>query len=256
MATESVKAIIEGGKASAAPPLGPALGPMGVNIANVIADINKKTVAFKGMQVPITVVIDKDTKTYEIEVGTPSTATLIKKEANLDKASGKAKVDFVADLLIEQVIKIAKMKEDSISGKTMKDKVTEVCGTCTAMGILVEGKRANETIADIKSGKFDAKIKAEKTELSAEELKKLEAEKKKLAEETTRRHAEEEKRARDIVTAMAGKEKSSIKTKLHEAKISEELIVKLLAEIAGTKGEAAAAAGKAPAKAAAPAKKK
>ena len=86
--------------------------------------------------------------------------------------------------------------------------------------------------------------------------KKLEVEKKKLAEETTRRHAEEEKRARDIVTAMTGKEKSAIKAKLHEAKISEELIVKLLAEIAGTKGEAAAAAGKAPAKAAAPAKKK
>ena len=71
---EKVEALVDGGKASAAPPLGPALGPMGVNIGQVIAEINKKTDAFKGMKVPVTVLIDKETKEFSIEIGTPPTS--------------------------------------------------------------------------------------------------------------------------------------------------------------------------------------
>src|SRR3990167_5702036 len=112
MATETVDALVEGGKASAAPPLGPALGPLGVNIGQVIAKINEKTKSFSGMQVPVKVRVDKQTKTFDIEVGTPPASSLIKKEAKIEKGSGNPLADKVADLRIENIIKIAKMKED------------------------------------------------------------------------------------------------------------------------------------------------
>ena len=129
MAKEKVEVLIEGGKATAAPPLGPQLGPLGVNIGQIVADINKKTQAFKGMQVPVKLSVDTDTKEYDIAIGTPPTSALLKKEVGIEKGSSNPKADKVADALIEQIIKIAKMKEDSLSGKTLKEKVKEIVGT-------------------------------------------------------------------------------------------------------------------------------
>ena len=189
MPKETIKVLVEGGKATAAPPLGPALGPMGVNIGQVVSDINKKTASFKGMQVPVKILVDPSTKEYEIEIGTPPTSALIKQEAGIEKGSGKPNTDKVADLLIEQIIKIAKMKESSLLGKTLKEKLKEVVGTCNSMGILVEGKPAFETIADINTGVFDEEIRTEKTELTAEEKARLEEKKKRLTEEIERRKA-------------------------------------------------------------------
>ena len=228
MGNQVVETLIEGGKATAAPPLGPALGPTGVNIGQVIAEINKKTADMKGMQVPIKVIVDTSTKQFTIEVGTPPAAALIKKEAGIEKGAANPLTDKVANLLIEQIIKVAKMKEDNLLGKDLKAKVKEVIGTANSLGILVEGKPAKEVINLVDQGMFDTEIKSEKTELSAEELKRLQEEKKRLQEDVERRKAEEQKKATDIVESMKGKEKSAIKAKLHEAGISEELIKKLL----------------------------
>src|SRR3989338_8249218 len=205
MVKDTIEVLVEGGKATAAPPLGPALGPAGVNIGQVVMEINKKTSVFNGMQVPVKVIVDKDTKTFEITIGTPPASALIKKEANLEKASGKAKHEMVADVLIEQIIKVAKMKETNTLGKTLKEKVKEIVGTCQSMGILVEGKPAKETLRDIEAGIFDEEIRLEKTELTAEELAKLEEEKKKLAEVVAKRRAEFEKIAKEIIAQMSGK---------------------------------------------------
>src|SRR3989339_2099014 len=125
MAKQVVETMVEGGKATAAPPLGPALGPTGVNIGLVVAEINKKTADMKGMQVPVKVTIDTATKTFEIEIGTPPASALIKKEAGIEKGSSNPLSEKVADLMIEQVIKIAKMKEGALLGSTLKSKVRE-----------------------------------------------------------------------------------------------------------------------------------
>ncbi|HIH21131.1 MAG TPA: 50S ribosomal protein L11, partial [Candidatus Diapherotrites archaeon] len=190
MADQIVKVMVEGGKATAAPPLGPALGPLGVNIGQVIGEINKKTNSFAGMQVPVKVIVNSSSKEFNIEVGTPPTSALLKKESGIEKGSGNPKTDKVADVLIEQIIKIAKMKEDRLFGKDLKAKVKEIIGTCNSMGILVEGKPAVEAIKEVNAGKYDKEIREEKTELSAEELKQLEEEKKHLAEEMEKRRAE------------------------------------------------------------------
>ncbi len=230
MAKQKVEVLVEGGKATAAPPLGPALGPLGVNIGQVVADINKKTASFKGMQVPVKVIVDTETKAYTIEVGTPPTSQLILKEAVIEKGSSNPLVDKVADLKIEQVIKIAKMKRDSLLGKTMKELVKEVIGTAGSMGVLIEGKDYKEVLKAIDEGAFEEEIRTEKTELSAEEMKALEEEKKKLMEEVKKRHDELLKKAKEILSQYEGKEKSFLKTKLRDAKIPDEIIKELLPE--------------------------
>ncbi len=228
MPTQTVEALVEGGKASAAPPLGPALGPLGINIGQVIADINKKTALFSGMQVPIKVLVDTGTKAFTVSVGTPPASALIKKEAGIEKGSSNPLMDKVADLRIEQIIKVAKMKDTQLLGKSLKSKLKEVLGTCNSMGILVEGKPAFEVIADINNGSFAEEIKSEKTELTAEELKELEAERKKLAEEIEKRKEEFLAKAKFIIDSMAGKARGEIKAKLVEAAIPTKIIDELL----------------------------
>ncbi len=155
----SVNVMVEGGKATAAAPLGPALGPLGVNIGQVVSEINSKTKEFQGMKVPVKVIVDSATKKFEVEVGFPPMSALIKKEAGVDRASKDPKREFVANLSIDQVISIAKKKASGLYSYNLKSNVKEVLGTCDSMGITVEGKRASETIKDIDSGKFDEKLK-------------------------------------------------------------------------------------------------
>jgi large subunit ribosomal protein L11 len=236
--SQIVEALVEAGKASAGPPIGSSLGPLGVNVGQVVSQINEKTASFKGMQVPVKIIVDEDTKEFEISIGTPPSSSLILKETGIEKGSRNPKADKVADILIEQIIKIAKMKEDALLGKNLKQKVKEIVGTCNSMGVLVEGKPAVETIQDINKGKFDEEIRTEKTELSEEEKKKLDEEKKKLAKEIEERRAEYVATAKQIISEMAGKEKGEIKAKLNEAKIPVEIIKELMP----TEGETGAAA--------------
>jgi len=227
MAKEIVEALVEGGKATAAPPLGPALGPKGVNIGLVIAEINKKTASFKGMQVPVKVIIDSSTKTFEITIGTPPAAELIKKEAGIQKGSGNP-LDHVADLKIEQVIKIAKMKEDALSGKNLKAKVKEIIGSCNSMGVKVEEMHAQEALRAVEAGKFDKEIAAEKTELTAEEMKEIEEEKKRLQAEVASKREEYITKAKAVMKEMEGKESREIRKKLEELEIPDLIIHELL----------------------------
>ncbi len=81
----TIPALVEGGKASAGPPLGPALGPLGVNINQIIAAINEQTKEFKGITVPVKVIVDKDTKQFEVAIGSPPVSALIKKELGIEK---------------------------------------------------------------------------------------------------------------------------------------------------------------------------
>ncbi len=230
MAKNTVEVLIEGGKATAAPPLGPALGPLGVNIGQVIADINKKTESFKGMQVPVKVTVDSETKKFEISIGTPPASSLIKKEAGVDKGAGNPKTEKVADLKIEQIIKIAKMKEDSLLGKDLKAKIREIVGTCNSMGVMVEEVSAMEALKQIAEGKFDKEIASGKTELSAEELKEMEEEKKKLKKDLEEKRAVYESRAKAIMKEMEGKEKSAMRKKMIEEKIPDVIIKELVPE--------------------------
>ena len=156
--SETVEALVEGGKASAGPPLGPALGPIGVNIMNIINTINDKTKSFEGMKVPVKIIIDTKTKDFEIEVGTPPAASLILNEIGAEKGSGAPSTHKIGNLTIDQAIKIAKMKYDNLLGKELKQKTKEIIGTCVTMGVTVEGKKPQETQKAIDEGEYDSKF--------------------------------------------------------------------------------------------------
>ena len=157
---ETIKALVDGGKASAGPPLGPALGPLGVNIMQIINTINDKTKQFDGMKVPVKVIIDPKTKDFEIEVGTPPATSLILKELGLEKGSGSAGTHKIGDLTVDQAIKVAKMKYDNLLGKELKQKTKEIIGTCVSVGISVEGKTPQEIQKAIDEGEFDSKFQS------------------------------------------------------------------------------------------------
>lgn len=151
---ETIDVMVDGGKANAGP-LGPALGPTGINIGEVVQAINEKTAEFNGMQVPVKIKIG-DKKDFTITVGTPPASALIKDKLGLKSGSGNAKKDFVGDLSVEQAISVAKMKFDDLLGADLKNKTREVAGTCTSMGVTFEGKDPREAKARFDAGEFDS----------------------------------------------------------------------------------------------------
>ncbi|MEM2890340.1 MAG: 50S ribosomal protein L11 [Candidatus Hadarchaeum sp.] len=154
-----VKVMVEGGKANPGPPLGPALGPLGVNVAQVVAKINEATSSFAGMKVPVTVVVKKKTKEFSIEVGSPPTAALIKKELGLEKGAKTPGSEVVGNLSLAQVVKIAKLKSGASLAKTLRSAVKEVLGTCVSLGVTVDGKSASEVQREIDEGKHEEELR-------------------------------------------------------------------------------------------------
>ena len=151
-----VEALVSGGKATAGPPLGPALGPLGVNVMAIVNKINELTHDFSGIKVPVKVIVDVETKDFEIEVGTPPTVALIVKELGIEKGSGKPNVEKVGNLTMEQVKKIAKIRMGKSYAKTLKAAAKEVLGVCVSMGVTVDGKEPKEVQKEIDAGVYDA----------------------------------------------------------------------------------------------------
>ena len=157
---ETIEALVEGGKASAGPPLGPALGPLGVNIMQIINTINDKTKQFDGMKVPVKVIVDPATKNFEIEVGTPPASSLILNEIGAEKGSGAPSSHKIGDLTVDQAIKVAKMKFDNLLGNDLKHKTKEIIGTCVSLGVTVEGKKPQDIQKAIDEGEYDSKFQS------------------------------------------------------------------------------------------------
>jgi large subunit ribosomal protein L11 len=157
--SQQVESLVEGGKANPGPPLGPALGPLGINIGQVIQKINEKTKQFDGMKVPVKVVVDPKTKEFDVIVGTPPTSALILGELNIEKGSGKPNIEKVGDITMRQIKKIAGMKKDSLLGKDIKARVKEVIGTCASVGVTVEGKEPGDAHKAVDNGAYDEILK-------------------------------------------------------------------------------------------------
>ena len=155
---QKISSLVTGGGASAGPPLGPALGPLGVNIMEVINAINDKTKDFEGMKVPVTVSVDPDSKEWDIEVGIPSAAALILKEAGIQKGSGASGTEWVGDVTMDAIAKVANTKLDKSYALSLKSVAKTIIGTCLALGIKVEGKTPKEITAEINEGKWDEKF--------------------------------------------------------------------------------------------------
>ncbi len=152
---KQVEALLNGGEANAGPPLGPALGPLGVNLLQIVNKINEMTKAYAGMKVPVRVVVDVETKEFEVEIGTPTTSALVVKELGIQKGSGNPKAEKVGNLTMPQVAKIAEMKMPNSYAKAVKTAAKEVMGTCVSLGITIEGKDPREVQKELDQGKWD-----------------------------------------------------------------------------------------------------
>ena len=155
MASQTIEILVEGGKATPGPPLGPAIGPLGINMMQVVEEINKKTADFSGMKVPVKITADMDTKDFEISVGTPPTTALVLEELGIGSGSHEPGTEVAADFTVEQAFKVARMKFDSLLANDYKAATKEVMGTCVSMGITVDGKDPRDAQKAVDAGEYD-----------------------------------------------------------------------------------------------------
>ena len=158
MVLKTFEFIVDGGKATAGPPIGPSLGPLGVNVPAIVDKINELTKSFSGMRVPVKVYVDADTKTFKVEVGIPTTSALIVGEAKIEKGSSFPGREYVGNLTFNQVIKIAKTLQRKLKTDNLKSCVLQVIGTCVSMGVTVDKKPPKEVVKHVKNGEYDELI--------------------------------------------------------------------------------------------------
>jgi large subunit ribosomal protein L11 len=158
----TIEVLVPGGQANPGPPLGPELGPTPVNVQDVVSEINEETAAFDGMEVPVTVEYEDD-GSFTIEVGVPPTAALVKDEAGFETGSGTPQSEFVADLTVDQVRKIAEQKSSDLLSYDLKNAAKEVVGTCTSLGVTIEGNDPREFKERIDAGEYDDAFAEEAT---------------------------------------------------------------------------------------------
>ena len=170
-----IKLIVDGGAMKPGPTIAQQLGPKGINIGKVIEDINKATIGFKGVKVPVELDVNEKTKKYEIKVSSPPVAELLKKELCLEKGSGEAGKIKIANAGIENIISIAQTKLPNMLARDLKNAVKLVLGSCVSLGILVENKSPVEVIAEVNSGQYDNEISQIKTDISPVKKAELEA---------------------------------------------------------------------------------
>lgn len=136
-----VKMQIPAGKASPAPPVGPALGQHGVNIMGFCKEFNERTAHQAGMVIPVVITIMED-RSFTFITKTPPASVLLKKAAGLDKASGEPNRNKVATLSRDKVREIAELKMNDLNANDVEAAMRMVEGTARSMGIVIQGLRS------------------------------------------------------------------------------------------------------------------
>ena len=133
---KQIKLQIEAGKATPAPPVGPALGSSGVNIMQFVKEFNDRTANQAGLIIPVVISVYKD-KSFDFITKVPPVAVLIKKTLGIQKGSGKPNKDKVAKITKEQVTAIAEQKMPDLNASTIEAAMSMVAGTARSMGVVV-----------------------------------------------------------------------------------------------------------------------
>ncbi len=132
-----IKLQIPGGKASPAPPVGPALGASGVNIMQFVKEFNDRTANQAGTVIPVVITVYKD-KSFEFITKEPPMSVLIKKAVKIEKGSGKPNKEKVAKISKAQIEEIAKQKMPDLNAASLEAAMSMVAGTARSMGVVVE----------------------------------------------------------------------------------------------------------------------
>jgi len=159
MGKEVIELLVEGGNAKPGPNIGPKLSQLKLNIGEVISKINEVTKEFKGLQVPVKIIVDTETRKYEIEVGLPPTSSLLKREANIEIAKRTKPGEIVGNVTMEQIIKVAKMKMKDLNTNDLKSAVKMVLGTALSLGLTVDNRNPKELMKEVEQGLYDNLLK-------------------------------------------------------------------------------------------------
>ena len=133
---KQIKLQIEAGKATPAPPVGPALGSSGVNIMQFVKEFNDRTASQAGLIIPVVISVYKD-KSFDFITKVPPVAVLIRKTLGIQKGSGKPNKDKVAKITKEQVRAIAEQKMPDLNAASIEPAMSIVAGTARSMGVVV-----------------------------------------------------------------------------------------------------------------------
>lgn len=168
-----IKLLVDGGAMQPGPALAQKIGPLGLNVGQIIQQVNDSTKDFKGLKVPVELSVDPSTKKIEIQVFSPPVSELLKKELGVEKGSGLQKKQKIANASIEQIISVAKTKQKDLLCRDLKSSVKTIIGTCVSLGVLVENQPASELGSQIDEGKFDKEIEKGLTETPLDKRKSL-----------------------------------------------------------------------------------
>ncbi len=140
---------------------GPAVGPTGINIKDVVDEINKQTIVFKGLTVPVRIECDPETKEFVIFIETPSTASMLLKELGVEKGSSASLEQTIGNLTFDQIQNVVEAKKDKFLDKTYKASIKTVLGTALSVGLTVDGENPKVIQKRIDNGDYNDKIKGE-----------------------------------------------------------------------------------------------
>ena len=221
-----IKLLVEGGNMKPGPVLSQKLGPVGINIGEIISKVNESTKNLKGMEIPVEIEVDVTTKEFEVKVFSPSVSALLKKKLGIEKGSGEQEKIKVANASIEQIISVAKTKMPNLLCKDLKSAVKTIVGTCVSLGILVENKSPIEIEQEIDEGKYDKEINEEITETPEDKKERLdeyfegikEEQEKLIKQEQAAKEAEAEKKEAEAEEGAEEKEEAEDKDKEEEKK--------------------------------------
>lgn len=156
---KTLKFIVEGGKATPGPPIGPSLSPYKVNVVEVVNKINELTRDYEGLPIPVEIEIDIDTRKFEVRIGIPTTTALLMKAAGAKEPTGDPAHKKIGDVSFEDIVKIAIMKKDQLTSKTLKGAVKIILGTARSIGVTVDGKDPKEVTRLVDQGFYDDILK-------------------------------------------------------------------------------------------------
>ncbi|MGC9148275.1 MAG: 50S ribosomal protein L11 [Sulfolobales archaeon] len=150
-----VRAEIQAGKASVAPPLAPALQQLGLDPLKIMDEINRLTKRYEGYVVKVKIFVDQDTLKYDIKIDLPTTTDLLLKTANVSEPSGDPAKKKIGDVSLEKIIEVAIVKKRELNAKSLKAAVKSLLGSARSIGLTVDKKDPKEVSKEIDAGVYD-----------------------------------------------------------------------------------------------------
>ncbi len=156
MAIRVVNVKVRGGQAKPEPPISDLASKYGLDVNKLVEEINRLTERYKEFEVQVKIIIDEETKEYELEIKPPTTTELLLHAVGAKEPSGDPMHQKIGDLPFEKIVEIAIMKKPGLNAKTLKAAVKSIIGSARSIGITIDGKDGKQVTREVEDGVYDA----------------------------------------------------------------------------------------------------